>query len=82
MQALDFLASNCCSRLSVCLMPPSVNLQQIKHIRLLCDAYLTGIKAVMQLRLWIKLQEGNLACKIGGWQIIATKHCQTAPCGT
>lgn len=48
-------------------MPPSVNLQQIKYICLLCDVYLTGIRAVMQLCLWIELQEGNLACKIGYW---------------
>lgn len=48
-------------------MPSSVNLQQIKHICLLCGAYLTGIRAVMQLCLWIKLQEGSLACKIGDW---------------
>lgn len=48
-------------------MPSSVNLQQIKHICLRCGAYLTGIRAVMQLCLLIKLQEGNLACKIGDW---------------
>lgn len=30
----------------------------------------------------IALQEGNLACKMGDWQIIATKLCKTAPCRT
>lgn len=36
----------------------------------------------MQLCVWIKMQEGNFACKTGDWQITGIKHCHSAPCGT